>query len=192
MPRPREGTARDKGFQAMLIEVENLTAEARPFAKSYAPGEVELDEEGAQLVSEAKVEGSARRKGDEVRLRGRISAEVEVGCDRCVAPIRLPLEVEFDTAFIPREKAASETDNVELLTEDLGLAAYEGDAVDLDELVREQILLALPSRRLCREDCKGLCPECGADLNAGACSCEKSEVDPRWSALADWNKSRES
>jgi len=191
VPRPREGTASDKGFQAMRIEVENLTGAGRPFAKTYTPGEVELDEEGARLVSGAKVEGSARRKGDEVSLRGRISAEVEVGCDRCVAAVRVPLEVEFDTAFIPREKAAGETENVELLSEDMGLATFEGGAVDLDELVREQILLALPSRRLCREDCKGLCPECGADLNAGACSCEKGEVDPRWSALADWNKSRE-
>jgi len=69
-------------------------------------------------------------------------------------------------------------------------AAYEGDAVDLDELVREQILLALPSRRLCREECKGLCPTCGADLNAGRCACEQREVDPRWSALADLDKSR--
>ncbi|HST53351.1 MAG TPA: DUF177 domain-containing protein [Pyrinomonadaceae bacterium] len=176
----------------MLIEVENLTGAGRPFAKTYASGEVELDEEGARLASGAIVEGSARRKGDEVSLRGKISAVVEVSCDRCVADVRVPLEVEFDTAFIPRERAASEIENVELLTEDMGLAAYEGGAIDLDELVREQILLALPSRRICREDCKGLCPTCGTDLNAGACSCEQGEVDPRWSALADWNdKSRE-
>jgi len=58
--------------------------------------------------------------------------------------------------------------------------------------VREQILLALPSRRLCREECKGLCPTCGADLNAGRCDCEQREVDPRWSALAELkDKSRE-
>jgi len=176
----------------MLIEVENLTAAASPFAKTYAPGEVELDEEGARLASDATVEGSAMRKGDEVRLRGKISAEVEVGCDRCVAAVRFPLEVEFDAAFIPREKAADVTENVELMTDDMGLATFDGGAVDLDDLVREQILLAIPSRRLCREDCKGLCPECGTDLNAGACSCEKGEADPRWSALADWNKSRES
>ena len=66
----------------------------------------------------------------------------------------------------------------ELLSADMGLAAYEGDAVDLDELVREQITLALPSRRLCREECKGLCPKCGADLNAAECSCERGEIDP--------------
>src|SRR5215216_1693458 len=169
----------------MRIEVENLTATARPFAHTYRPEEVELEEEGARLVSEAKVEGSATRKGEQVRLRGTIRTEAELLCDRCLAPERAPLAVEFDTSFIPQEVEAVKAENVELQAEDLILSAYEGDAVDLDELVREQILLGLPSRHLCREDCKGLCQRCGADLNAGQCSCEQGEADPRWAALAD-------
>ena len=172
----------------MRIEVENLKEKAEPFSHSYAPGEVELEDEGARLVSAAEVTGSASRKGEEVRLSGKIVTEVELLCDRCLAPSRAPLEVEFETRFIPQSTAASEAENVELLAEDLGLAAYEGDSVDVDELVREQILLALPSRNLCREDCEGLCPRCGADLNAGQCSCEQGETDPRWAALADWKK----
>jgi len=172
----------------MRIEVENLKEKAEPFSHSYAPEEVELEDEGARLVAPAEVEGSASLKGEEVRVRGAIKTEVELLCDRCAAPSRSPLEVEFDARFVPQSSAAAESDNVELLAEDLGLAAYEGDAVDLDELVREQILLALPSRNLCREDCKGLCPKCGADLNAGDCSCERGETDPRWAALADLKK----
>jgi uncharacterized protein len=174
----------------MRIEVENLKEQAETFSHSYAPGEVEIEDEGARLVSDAEVQGSASRKGEEVRVRGKIVTEVELLCDRCAAPRRTPLEVEFDARFIPQAATVVETDNVELLAEDLGVAAYEGDAVDLDELVREQILLALPLRNLCREDCKGLCLKCGADLNAGQCSCEQGETDPRWAALADWkNKS---
>ena len=177
----------------MRIEVETLSEKARPFAHTYQPEEVSLDDEGARLAAEVKVTGSARRKREEVLLRGEIKADVEVLCDRCLAATRMPLEVEFDTGFIPLEVKAVKAENVELLAEDLGIAAYEGDAVDLDELVREQILLALPSRHLCTEECKGLCQKCGADLNAGQCSCEPGEVDPRWSALAGLkNKSRES
>jgi uncharacterized protein len=174
----------------MRIEVENLKdkEQAEAFSHSYAPGEIELVDEGARLVSAAEVMGNASRKGEEVRVRGSIKTEVELLCDRCAAPRRTPLEVEFDARFIPQAAAADETDNVELLVEDLGLAAYEGDAVDVDELVREQITLALPLRNLCREDCKGLCAKCGADLNAGQCSCEQGETDPRWAALADWKK----
>lgn len=172
----------------MRIEVENLRESAEAFSHSYAPAEVELEEEGARLVAPAEVSGSASLKGEEVRLRGKVVTEVELLCDRCAAPLSAPLEVEFDTRFIPQTAAAGETDNVELLPEDLGLAAYEGDSVDLDQLVREQILLALPSRNLCSEDCKGLCQKCGANLNAGDCSCEQGETDPRWAALADWKK----
>ena len=175
----------------MRIEVESLTEAGKPFAHTYRPEEVALDEEEhARLTSPATVRGSARRRGEEIRLRGKIETEVEVSCDRCLAAVRLPLEVEFDTAFIPQAAEAVKTENVELLSADMGLAAYEGGAVDLDELAREQILLALPSRRLCREECKGLCPKCGADLNAGDCSCEQGEADPRWSALAEWKDKR--
>jgi uncharacterized protein len=172
----------------MRIEVENLTTAGTPFVHSYAPEEVELEDEGARLTSDALVEGSASRKGQEVRLRGEIRTEVELLCDRCLAPERKPLAVEFDASFIPREVEAAKDENVELQAEDLIVAAYEGDSVDLDELVREQIMLALPLRRLCREDCKGLCQKCGADLNAGHCSCEQGEIDPRWSALAALKK----
>jgi uncharacterized protein len=175
----------------MRIEVENLTAAAKPFAHAYRPEEVELEEEGARLVADAELEGSATRKGEQVRLRGTIKTEVELLCDRCLAPERAPLAVEFDTSFIPREVEAVKADNVELRSEDLILSAYEGDAVDLDELVREQLLLALPSRHLCREDCKGLCQKCKANLNDNQCSCEQGEADPRWAALADL-KNRES
>jgi uncharacterized protein len=169
----------------MRIEVEELTAAAKPFEHTYRAGEVELEEEGARVVSDAEVRGGASRKGQEVRLRGEIRTEVELLCDRCLAPARKPLAVEFDTSFIPQEVEAVKAENVELQAEDLILSAYEGDSVDLDELVREQILLGLPLRHLCREDCKGLCHRCGTDLNAGSCSCEQGEFDPRWSALAD-------
>lgn len=177
----------------MRIEVENLTAAGEPFSHTYGPGEVDLGEEAARVTGETGVKGRASKKGEEVRLRGSIRTTIEVGCDRCLAPRDAPLEVEFDTSFIPQSAEAAESENVELLAENMGLAAYEGDAIDLDELVREQVLLALPSRHLCREDCKGLCPTCGADLNAEHCTCEQREVDPRWAALADWkNKDRES
>jgi uncharacterized protein len=172
----------------MRIEVENLTAAAKPFAHTYRPEEVELEEEGARLISDAAVEGSAARKGEQVRLRGTIKTEVELLCDRCAAPQSAPLAVEFDTSFIPQEVEVGKEENVELQAEDLILSAYEGDAVDLDELVREQILLALPLRHLCREDCKGLCQKCGANLNDTHCSCEQGEVDPRWAALAALKK----
>lgn len=172
----------------MQIEIERLDAAGEPFAHTYRPEELGLDDEQARLASEARVEGRATRKSSEVRLRGRLSATVEIDCDRCVAPVALPLDVEFDTPFVPAESETGAGENVELGRADLDLSFYEGEAIDLDELVREQIYLALPTRQLCREDCKGLCPTCGANLNVEGCSCAQQEIDPRWSALADLKK----
>lgn len=172
----------------MRIEIERLDAGGEAFAHRYATDELSLDDETARVASEASVSGRATRKGDEVRLRGRIVAGVEVFCDRCAAPLEAPLEIEFDTSFLPAEVERGVVENVELQPGDLDRSVYEGGEVDVDDLVREQILLALPTRSLCREDCKGLCLECGANLNEGACGCAAKEVDPRWAALADLKK----
>lgn len=176
----------------MRIEVENLTPAGEPFTNSYGPGQFTLEDERMRLTGETKVEGHASRKGEEVRLRGRIQAQAESVCDRCLRTVPLPLEVEFDTAFLPAAAEVVKTENVELLPDELGLSAYEGDAIDLDDLVREQILLAVPSRLVCREECAGLCPKCGADLNENPCGCEQKEIDPRWAALADLKKENQS
>ena len=172
----------------MRIEIERLDEQGEAFAHRYAPDELSLDEETARVAAEAAVEGRATRRGDVVRLRGKITAGVAVFCDRCAAEINAPLEIEFDTSFTPAEVEKAVVENVELQAGDLDRSVYEGGEVDVDELVREQILLALPTRNLCREECKGLCPECGANLNEGACGCGHKEVDPRWAALADLKK----
>ena len=172
----------------MRIEVDRLAESGESFAHTYAPGELSLEDENVRLTAETTVEGRASRKRDEVKIKGVIRGAVEVACDRCLTPVAGALEVEFDAAFVPRERAVSAGENVELQEEDLAVSVYEDEAVDVDELVREQILLALPTRQLCREQCLGLCPTCGKDLNAGRCSCHQGEVDPRWAALADLKK----
>ncbi len=175
----------------MRIEVEELTEAGQAFAHTYAPGELSLEDEYVHLAEGAAVEGRASRKNEEVRLRGKIRARVEATCDRCLRSLAVPIEVDFDTIYVPLASEAGMTENVELQAEDLRSTVYEGDAVEVDELVREQILLALPTRLLCDEECKGLCPRCGADLNSQACSCEQHEVDPRWAGLAALKKEKD-
>lgn len=172
----------------MRIEVENLTPAGEPFAHTYEEGELSLGEEQLKLRGAAQVGGRASRKGGEVWLSGNIRATVEAVCDRCLRPVGLPLELDFRESFMPLAAAAGPKEETELQDEDLFVSVYEGDEIDVDELVREQVLLALPTRFVCREDCKGLCPQCGADLNAGPCSCPTKEIDPRWAALASLKK----
>jgi uncharacterized protein len=169
----------------MRIEVEKLTPAGETFAHRYAEGDLQLSEDGPRLSGEATVEGRASRKGEEIRLEGKVRASVEIACDRCLRPVTNPLEVEFMESFIPRAADERAKEETELKQADLHLSVYEGDSIDVDDLVREQVLLALPARFVCREDCKGLCPTCGADLNEETCACPQGETDPRWAALEE-------
>lgn len=168
----------------MRIEIDQLEGGGKTFAHTYEPGELILDEEGARLLEPPQIRGSASRRGDELRLRGQVTARAEVDCDRCLKTIAVPIETEFDVTYIPATLYVS-NEKAELQEEDLLVSVYEGDSIDVDDIVREQILLALPARALCREECKGLCPVCGADRNTNACACEDKETDPRWAALKD-------
>lgn len=173
----------------MRIEVEKLNEAGAPFVAVYTSDELPLEDELTRLVSEAKLEGRASKWREQVRLRGTIDASVEVRCDRCVTPVVIPVHAEFDATYVPAEVLTTDAEATELQEDDLTFATYEGDVLELEELAREQLLLALPARHLCREDCKGLCQTCGEDLNTQACHCEQQQIDPRWAALAALKKS---
>jgi len=98
--------------------------------------------------------------------------------------VTIRAEIPFDLFYTPADAARDQGGERELFERDLDFAVYENDQIDLDEMVLEQLELSLPSRVLCREDCRGLCPQCGADLNVEQCQC-KPQIDPRWRALAD-------
>lgn len=170
--------------ETLKIEVEKLTPEGDELALAYPPGEPELEDENVRLAGETRVRARAGRKDEVVRLSGEIAATVEAQCDLCLRAFSVPLELKFDTAYTPAAVERERAENVELHGADLDTSVYEGEEIDFDEVVREQILLGLPMRLRCREDCKGLCPTCGADLNAADCGCGRQELDPRWAALA--------
>ena len=121
---------------------------------------------------------------EDIRVRARFDGRFEVLCARCVEPVDVPLEGSFDLLFRPEDVDAEAGERA--ISEDETEIGYYGKAgLLLEDVVREQVLLALPGRTLCREDCKGLCPHCGQNLNAGSCNCAESAgaSDPRWSTL---------
>jgi len=166
----------------MRIELDKLEKTGNGFAHVYEPEEIVLEDEHARLTKEPTVTGRISRTGHEVRLRGNISASAEVDCDRCLKTVAVPVETEFDVTYVPTEDY-KRSGTAELQEEDLSLSVFDGETIDLDELVREQVLLALPARALCGEECKGLCPTCGTDRNANSCDCHSKEIDPRWAGL---------
>lgn len=171
----------------MQIDIERLTEESQAFAHTFAPAELSLEDERARLLQPAQVTGRLSRKRQRVHAQGTIATEVEVFCDRCLVPLAIPVKTDFDVSYDPAGTDEA-SDNAELQAEDLATSVYAGQSLDLDELVREQVLLSLPMRSLCRADCKGLCPQCAGNLNQQQCACEQQEIDPRWAGLAALNK----
>jgi uncharacterized protein len=166
----------------MRIELENLEGGKGSFAHTYQPDELDLMDDRLRLEQPASVTGRIRTSGSEARVSGKIDARVEVGCDRCLKALEVPVSAKFALEYITGQEYES-THVAELSTEEMAVSVFDGETIDVDEIVREQILLAVPDRALCNDDCKGICSNCGTDLNSGNCNCESSEIDPRWEAL---------
>ena len=174
----------------MRITPADLIPEALPLDLTLPPGVIEYASDVRQ-TGPLTVKGTAERieehRGprdvvDDIRLRARCRGNFELLCARCLEPIGHHTDLRFDLIFRPSgidaeqgERAISEAE-----TE---IGYYEESGLLLEDAVREQVLLSLPDRSLCREDCRGLCPRCGGNLNETACTCEETSVDPRWAAL---------
>jgi uncharacterized protein len=124
---------------------------------------------------------------DNVFARGSVRGWMEVACSRCVEPTRLPLDEHIYASFLPRAGLPTEDpdDEREVTEDDVDVYPYDDEEVDLEPLLREQLVLAIPYAPLCKPDCKGLCSVCGIDLNREACTCDRHIVDPRLAALKD-------
>jgi len=148
----------------------------------YPEGEPGLAVGEGQLIGQCELSLRATRADSKVELIGRITAVVEFECDRCLTLVSLPVAESFDLLYVPTLGTADEH---ELGEKDLSLGFYQDGLIDVDDLAREQIELALPMARLCSEECRGLCPGCGSNLNLGECRCGKEQIDPRWAALKE-------
>jgi uncharacterized protein len=168
----------------MRIELDKLEEHGGKFERLYDAEQLPLDDPEVRLVEPAEVSGRIRREGTEVALRGQLQAKLEVVCGRCLQPVELPISADFSERFVRDVSWAAEEQH-ELQPEDLNVSVFDGEALELDELVREELLLAVPVNVLCRDDCKGLCPSCGIDRNLNKCQCEIDEVDSRWHKLKE-------
>ena len=166
----------------MRIELVNLEHGRADFAHVYQTDELGSFDERVSLVEPVDVKGNVRLAGAEVFVNGHIETRAQVECDRCLKQLEIPVKADFDLQYITGAEYESSA-AAELTEEALSVSVFDGETIDVDEIVKEQILLAVPTRLLCQPDCKGICPVCGIDKNTGDCECETKEVDPRWAAL---------
>ncbi len=140
------------------------------------------------LHMDARLEKIERR----VRVDAHGKAELTVPCGRCLTPVSIDLPVDFELTLVPQDEyedpARAQEEHGGPVAgsfdpRDAEEEVYAGKVIDLDPLVREQLVLSLPAYPVCREDCKGLCPVCGANLNERECGCDRHVPDPRWAGL---------
>jgi uncharacterized protein len=166
----------------MIVEVASLKNTPTALDFSIAPDEIDLEGEEIKLKDAVKFEGNIKRGIVQTDVEGKISTVITIECSRCLQDTKLKLDFPFEAVFVSPEHYTQEKE-AELRTDDLEVSILENETIDLTELVREQILLSVPTQVFCREDCKGLCQKCGANRNLIDCNCEEIEIDPRWSAL---------
>src|ERR1035441_6281655 len=179
----------------MNFKVSELEKEPIDFDLQLAPGAVALGDEAEQqggLAASGHAEVLHEHRGPrdivaDIRLKGHFAGRFQLPCARCVEPVEIPLEADFDLIFRPAEADAEATER-SITAPETEIGYYQGDSLSLEDVLREQVLLSLPVRTLCKPDCKGLCPRCGENRNTHVCSCEVGPSDPRWEALAGLRK----
>lgn len=166
----------------MRIDVREL--ELGPLTLSGKVGQADLNIDPAEilLLGKITVQLTAERQRQDVRVRGEFEVEVQLPCSRCLEPVRVPLVAKFDQ-FYESNAAHPLMGEISLQEKDTEIAFFSGDFIEVNDIVREQILLTLPMKPICREDCKGLCPHCGKSKNYETCDCDRLLVDPRLAEL---------
>jgi uncharacterized protein len=152
---------------------------------------------GFRASAESKLHATFQKVSGGVLLHGEFQAKMHSPCKRCLVDVPVTVPVEFTLQLVPVGQVAKEAEGEEGEDDEGGADAgsfglndadretFDGKTIDLDPIVREQVLLALPMHAVCRDDCKGLCGMCGQNLNEGSCGCDRRQVDPRLLALKD-------
>jgi len=176
----------------MFFAIKELELHPIDFAEKFEPGMIDLGPECRQRVP---IESGGRadlveehygkhKKIQDIRVKGHLSTSLELNCARCLEPIVQDVNREFDLLYRPQGADAGR-DEMSVTDAEAEIGYYQGEGVALDDVVREQVLLAVPVKVICRDDCKGLCPHCGKNLNQEQCSCAVEHEEPRWAALKE-------
>jgi uncharacterized protein len=176
----------------MFLDIKDLDLHPLDFEEEFQPGVIDLGSEVQQrtpLKTSGRAEVVEEHHGkheiiQDLRLRGRLSAKLELQCARCLEPVPQDVVREFDLLYRPLGVDAGR-DELSVTDAEAEIGYYQGGGVLLEDVLREQVLLALPLKVTCREDCRGLCLHCGKNLNEEQCSCAVPMEDPRWAALRE-------
>lgn len=164
----------------MKILVDEISEKGSEIKLTESIKDFDSSGEDVHLKEPITLKANVERIGTKILIKGLIHALVQLECSRCLEEFLYHIDEPFTATFLPSEQRPKDPD-LELESDDLDVSFYDGKTIDLTELVREQILLSIPMNPLCRLNCRGLCSECGKNLNEGRCYCSGSKGDFRWS-----------
>ena len=169
----------------MFLSIKEMELRKIRFDEVFQPGQLDFSGDEVRQLTPLQATGTAELLANtdgEVRIRGRLKGELGCSCDRCLGAARFPLDASFDLFYRPMSYVAR-VEEVEIDEGEAEIAFYQNGGIELEDVLREQVLLAIPMQRVCREDCQGICPVCGADRNETQCHCRVEPLDDRWGAL---------
>jgi uncharacterized protein len=176
----------------MFIEIAELELHPIDFQEEFLPGVIDLGADVRQLTP-LKASGRAqlveehhgkRNVIKDIRLQGELATNLELPCARCLDPVVQNVVCPFELLYRPQGTDAGR-EELSITATEAEVGYYRGEGILLEDALREQVLLAVPLKVVCRDECKGLCPTCGRNQNIEPCSCAPPLGDPRWSALKD-------
>jgi uncharacterized protein len=174
----------------VFFNVRDLAVRAKAFDVLIEPGVIDFQQGARDKDANLRQAGPLQVAGKaelvlgslgEIKVSGHISGVMVADCDRCLEPARFPVDSDFSLFYRPVEEGYG--DEKEIDTGEAEMGFYEGDGLELNEVVREFALLALPMQSVCSEGCKGICPVCGQNRNLQECGCTVERIDDRWAAL---------
>ena len=176
----------------MFINIRELELHSVDFRENFRPEAIDYGPELRQksdLVTSGRATLVEEHRGaketvKDIRIVGDYRTRVETLCARCLEPVGRDLASDFDLLYRPLGVDAGPHER-SVHEGDTEIGYYQGEGIELADVLREQVLLAVPIKTVCREECKGLCPHCGKNWNTGKCQCEEVAGDPRWDALKD-------
>jgi uncharacterized protein len=166
--------------ETMLIDIDRLPEDGLHVSRDFEFVSLDLVEENAVFLEPAHAEVTVQRLGEEVLIRGRISARLSFVCSRCLTPFEFPVDSRFDLVYLSEELGEMKD---ELEDQDLDRTFFRDRQIDLRAVILEQLNLTFPAKPLCAADCEGICAVCGRVIRDGGCSCAVQETDPRLEKL---------
>ncbi len=168
----------------MIFEVDEIPEGGLNFDALVEKDRLGIDQSDCSLTEDVMVKGKLTKIEREILFSGELQTRLQVICTRCLKPFPFPVKNKIQVHFVPRVKELSPGSEVEIRETDIEQEVYEEERVDLTGPIRDQILLDVPLICLCRENCKGICPVCGIDLNSNQCECQnEGDIDPRFAVL---------